>query len=62
MTAHYGEKHCDIYCRYQNQLQTIIKMTGLYFVTYNTHTVGQDSEQDGKWPYSGTAGAIQAWE
>lgn len=22
-------------------------------------TVGQDSEQDGKWPYSGTAGAIQ---
>lgn len=23
-------------------------------------TVGQDSEQDGKWPYSGTAGAIQA--
>ena len=43
-------------------MQTIIKMTRLYFVTYNTHTVGQDSEQDGKWPYSGTAGAIQAWE
>lgn len=32
------------------------------FVTYNTHTVGQDSDQDGKWPYSRTAGAIQAWE
>ena len=33
-------------------------MTILFFVTYNTHTVGQDSEQDGKWPYSGRAGAI----